>query len=478
MIRLGFGARLFAIFVTSLVALQSLAVVGYMLQRSRATEGGIRLPLPDQAAALVELLEAMPKERWPTLLRAANGADLSVRIAETRPASREPAWYEAPVVDLILRRYLAALGDREIRVRVEPSSELLAGPLKALAWVSPGAVEIEVGLKSGETLIVAAGGVLSLSVLGLPPGFWAGIVGLLVAGVALVLLRREARPLRDLALAVDSVSLGPEAPAVPDAPRSAPEIRALIGAFNRLTARITGLLRSRMALVGGISHDLRTYATRLRLRAELIPDPAEREKAIQDLEDMNRLLDDSLLAYQTGAAARGEELIDVAPILAREAEDRRLAGASVALDISAGARAAQVLGDAVSLRRLIANLTENAIAYGREARISAKARDGSLIVTVDDSGPGIRPEDREAVLEPFVRLEGSRNRRTGGAGLGLAIARNAAEAFGGRLTLSEAPGGGTRATAELPLFAAVSRAASNSLGSPPPREPRRRAGHL
>ncbi len=452
MIRLGFGARLFAIFATALAAVQVLAVAAYMQQRSRATEGGLRLPLPDQAAALVEILEGMPKDQWPTLLRAANGADLSVRVVEARPDSREPAWHEAPVVDLILRRYLAALGNREIRVRVEPSSELLSGPLKALAWVSPGAVEIEVGLKSGETLIVAAGGVLSLSVLGLPPGFWAGIMGLLVAAVALVLLRREARPLRDLAEAVDSVPLGAEARAIPSAPRGAPEIRALIAAFNRLTERIAELLRARMTLVGGISHDLRTYATRLRLRADLIPDLGERAKAIHDLDDMRRLLDDSLLAFEAGAPPRVEELIDVASILLREAEDRRLGGASVSLDISAEARRAEVLGDPVALRRVVANLTGNAIAYGREARISAAARHGRLIVTVDDSGSGIRPEDREDVMRPFVRLESSRSRRTGGAGLGLAIARGAAESHGGRLTLGDAPGGGARAALELPIF--------------------------
>jgi len=124
MIRLGFGARLVVIFATSLVALQLLGVAAFMLQRSRATEGGLRLPLPDQAAALVELIESLPKDQWPKLLRAANSADLSVHIADTRPQSREPAWHEAPIIDFILRRYLSALGDRDVRVRVEPSNEL------------------------------------------------------------------------------------------------------------------------------------------------------------------------------------------------------------------------------------------------------------------------------------------------------------------------------------------------------------------
>jgi signal transduction histidine kinase len=111
-----------------------------------------------------------------------------------------------------------------------------------------------------------------------------------------------------------------------------------------------------------------------------------------------------------------------------------------------------VLGDALALRRLISNLTDNALTYGREALISADVRGDDLVVLVDDKGPGINPAERELVLEPFVRLEPSRSRSTGGAGLGLAIARGDAETHGGRLMLEAAPGGGTRAVVTLPLF--------------------------
>jgi signal transduction histidine kinase len=209
-----------------------------------------------------------------------------------------------------------------VRVRVEPSSELFAGPMQALAWASPGVVEIEVRLRSGETLVVATGGLLHLSMLGFPPGFWAGVLGFAVAVVTLLMVRREARPLRELAQAVDRMSLPGKADLIPKVRRGAPEIRALIAAFNRLSERIAQLIKARMALIGGISHDLRTYATRLRLRAELIGDERERAKAIHDLDDMKRLLDDSLLAIEAGAPVRAQELVEVAPILEREAEDR------------------------------------------------------------------------------------------------------------------------------------------------------------
>ena len=176
MIRLGFGTRLLLIVATALVALQILVVAVYFLQRSRDTETGFRLPLPDQAAALVELLDAIPKDRWPLVLRAANSTDLRVRLEDGPPAGAEASWYEAPVVELIMKRYLAKLGDRPISVTVEPSSELLEGPMRMFAWASRGSVNISVGLKSGETLVITTGGVLSLSMLGVPPGFWAGIL--------------------------------------------------------------------------------------------------------------------------------------------------------------------------------------------------------------------------------------------------------------------------------------------------------------
>jgi signal transduction histidine kinase len=452
MMRLGFAARLFIIFVTSLAALQVLAVLAFFLQRSRDTDAGLRMPLPDQTAALVELLERTPKEQWPLVLRATSSTDLRVRISEERPQSREAAWYEAPVINLVLRRYLASLGGREVSVRVEPSTELLAGPMHALAWASPGAVEIQVGLKSGETLVVTSGGLLGLTMLGLPPGFWAGVMGFAVAVVTVLMVRREARPLRELAQAVDRMSLPGKTDPIPDVPRGAPEIRGLVAAFNRLSERIAQLLKARMALIGGISHDLRTYATRLRLRAELIGDADERAKAIHDLDDMKRLLDDSLLAIEAGAPARAHELIEIVPILEREIEDRCRAGSAVTLEVSPAACGAHLIGDGLALRRLISNLTDNALAYGREARISADVEDDSIVILVDDSGPGISPAEREMVFEPFVRLEASRSRSTGGAGLGLAIARNVAEAHGGSVTLESAPGGGTRALVRLPVF--------------------------
>jgi HAMP domain-containing protein len=140
-------------------------------------------------------------------------------------------------------------------VHVDPSSELFSGPLRAFSWLSPGAVEIEIGLAGGDRLAVMASGGLGLSIFGIPPGFWAAVLALLIAAATVLMLRREARPLRDLAESVDRIDPARGDHAIQDAPGSAPEIRALIAAFNRLRERVADLLKARMALIGGISHD-------------------------------------------------------------------------------------------------------------------------------------------------------------------------------------------------------------------------------
>lgn len=185
---------------------------------------------------------------------------------------------------------------------------------------------------------------------------------------------------------------------------------------------------------------------------EKIPDETERAKAVRDIDDMSALLDDALLTIEDRACIRPQELADLGEILEREADDRRFSGETVTLSFDLESRAPLVLGDAIALRRMIANIVDNALKYGGAAAISARSTGGHTTITVDDKGPGIPPELRAHVTEPFVRLEASRSRRTGGAGLGLAIAQNVATAHGGSLSIDDAPGGGARVSLTLPLF--------------------------
>jgi signal transduction histidine kinase len=190
-------------------------------------------------------------------------------------------------------------------------------------------------------------------------------------------------------------------------------------------------------------------------------------------------LDDALLASRAGAGELAEELVELADVARAEVEDRRSAGKPADLRLGGapangtrlGGSAASasnvepaghngpvvvlnttVLGDRLALRRVIANLVDNALLYGKAAHVSIDADREFVTMLVDDDGAGIPPDRRETVLQPFVRLEDSRNRSTGGAGLGLAIARSFVEAHGGTISINDSPSGGARLTVRLPLF--------------------------
>ena len=239
---------------------------------------------------------------------------------------------------------------------------------------------------------------------------------------------------------------------LPESRRSAPEIRAVLTAFNRLQSRLGGMLQARMALIGGISHDVRTFATRLRLRIDSIPDAAERQRAVADIDDMIRLLDDAVVSSRSGAGELSQEMVELAGLVAEEVEDRRIAGANVDWAPGAGTSDVVVLGDRLALRRITANLVGNALKYGHVAHVRLKIEGDRVVLTVDDEGPGIPQQAREFILQPFSRLEASRSRATGGAGLGLSIVRGLVEAHGGAVTIGDAPGGGCRVTVSLPTF--------------------------
>ena len=208
------------------------------------------------------------------------------------------------------------------------------------------------------------------------------------------------------------------------------------------------------AIIGGLSHDVRSFATRLQLRLHLIDDTSERARAESDIADMVHLLDDALLAVCGGAGALEQEMIDWNDLVRDTAEPYLRTGAAVSLDAHPhpSAHGAFVIGDRLSLRRILANLIDNALKYGGKAEISTTADPTRIMCFVDDAGPGIPASQRQILLEPFARLESSRNRGTGGAGLGLAIVKTLVEAHDGSVAIEESPLGGTRIAVSLPRF--------------------------
>ncbi|MEJ1160595.1 ATP-binding protein [Prosthecomicrobium sp. N25] len=269
---------------------------------------------------------------------------------------------------------------------------------------------------------------------------------LAVAGVVVVAVAVQTRSLRTLADASDRLGRG-EAVAPLD-PRGPREVQAAIEAFNTMQARLGQFLQDRLRLLAGISHDLRTPLTTLRLKAEFVEDEAVRDDLVKTIEELAAICEATLAFTRAEAAAEETQTIDMASLLAEVVEPFRLAGAPVSLDAPGPAPLAC---RPVALRRALRNLVDNALRYGKTARIRLeRAPDGAVSVTVEDDGPGL-PEDRiEDAFQPFVRLDASRNPETGGIGLGLAIARSIVRAHGGSLTLANRPAGGLAAVVRLP----------------------------
>jgi signal transduction histidine kinase len=214
-----------------------------------------------------------------------------------------------------------------------------------------------------------------------------------------------------------------------------------------MAARLTRLLDERARTLAAIGHDLRSPITAMRLRIEMVDDDETRERLSASVDEMQTLVEGALSLARGGGADEPTEIVDLRGLLEDLVARLTEAGAAAALDAPA---AVAVPARPMALKRALRNLAENAARYGGAARIALTPQDGAALIAVEDDGPGVPPEDRERVFEPFVRLEGSRSRDTGGAGLGLAIARAAIEGMGGAVWLEAAAGGGTRAVVTLP----------------------------
>lgn len=263
--------------------------------------------------------------------------------------------------------------------------------------------------------------------------------------LAAVAVATIARPLRKLAHAAENLGVDPEGPPLAEVGPS--EVRSVIRAFNQMRLQLRGYLVERAQMLAAISHDLRTPITRLRLRAEMIPDPGSREKFVRDLDEMEAMAGSALDFFKSVGDGAQRQAVDVGALVESLCEDWCETGADVSVR---GAPNGPYGAHPRALRRCLDNLVENALRYGERARIAIEDDVASLRIAVRDDGPGIADEDLERVFGPFFRLERSRNRDSGGAGLGLAIARNIARWHGGDIRLRNATNG-KGLTAELVL---------------------------
>jgi two-component system osmolarity sensor histidine kinase EnvZ len=268
---------------------------------------------------------------------------------------------------------------------------------------------------------------------------------LILLGIALLFMHRTIEPIRRLAVIADSLGKGRE---VPDfQPEGVLETRQAAQAFLTMRERLRRQVQQRTEMLAGVSHDLRTPLTRMRLGLAMMGDSPDTAALKGDIADMERMIE-GYLAFARGDGDEEPAAMDIGRLIDEVAGDARRAGGTISTRLEGNMKA---IARPLAMKRCLANLVANAQRYGKTIAISAARRKRWIEIIVDDDGPGIPPEQREDVFRPFVRLEQSRNPLTGGVGLGLTIARDIVRGHGGDLVLLQSPMRGLRARLRLPV---------------------------
>nr|WP_051469467.1 ATP-binding protein [Chelativorans sp. J32] len=273
---------------------------------------------------------------------------------------------------------------------------------------------------------------------------WMVGTSLVLIAIAVAFLRNQIRPILQLAEAAESFGKG--RPTSDFHPRGAEEVRRAGSAFLQMRERIERQIEQRTAMLTGVSHDLRTILTRFKLQLALARNRADIKALDQDVEEM-RLMLEGYLAFARGEAQEEAGRFDLAAFLTKMEEEARMRGCNFDASLT-GKPEVHVRPNAFS--RLLSNVVGNAFRYASEVKVSARHLDGTLLVAIDDNGPGIPEDKREEVFKPFVRLDEARNLDETGTGLGLSIARDIARSHGGDITLEDSPLGGLRVIVRVP----------------------------
>jgi signal transduction histidine kinase len=440
------------------------AVMLFASQRQEALESIGGRNAAERVSGLVTLAEQLPPERRQETLSSQETPNFRVGWGTHPVALEDESFGLAAYVRSSLE---TGLEGREIKVSTRPGP-LLGGPNTGIGrgggrhmhggpGTGPGggpgggpriigpSLRVSVHLKDGSWL-----NVLAPLDLGDPlwrPRFVAPLVIalVLVTLAALLAVRRATRPFATVAQAAERLGVDVSAP--PLAETGPREVRQAAQAFNVMQGRITRFVQDRTQMLAAISHDLKTPITRLRLRAEFMDDDEQRARMLADLDEMEAMISSTLAFARDDAASEPRIRLDIAAMVQGMVEDLDDLGARCAYE---GPQTLVIEARPAALKRALANLIDNAIKYGGSASVSLKTSGREVLVVIDDEGPGIPLESRERVFAPFVRLEASRSRDTGGTGLGLAVARAAIRAHGGDITLADHPGGGLRVTVSLP----------------------------
>lgn len=426
----GLYARSILIVVMPILILQAVVAYVFMERHWQMVTRRLSSAVAGEIAAVIEVIESYPQDaRFSEITRIAGetyGLTISVLPPDPLPAAGPRPFFS--LLDSTLSREIRRRIDHPFWIDTVGNSDM---------------VEIRIALEDNVLRVFAprSRAYASNSQIFL---FWMMGTSLVLLAIALLFLRNQIKPILTLAEAAEQFGKG--RPVASFRPRGAREVRQAAQAFIDMRERIERQVEQRTTMLTGVSHDLRTVLTRFKLELALLGDTPETEALRDDVDEMSRMLED-YLAFAQGDAGETTGVVDLPSLLEDIAENARRSGDVVQTEFEGEPRA-QVR--ALGFRRCVANLVGNAGRHGEHVVLKARHADGWLTVTVDDDGPGIPPDEREAVFRPFYRLDTGRNVDSGGSGLGLAITRDIAISHGGDVVLTESPLGGVRAVLMIP----------------------------
>lgn len=396
--------------------------------------------LSGRFAAIAAAITRAPASERPALLTAFTEPPFRAEIRD-RPTIETSSESRIELMRDLIAFQLQATPDA-VRVDARPSTEPAdeAGPEQLVA---------EIALPHGKWLVITNS---DFAVEGPSKLLFVLLIslGLLIAALSVWTARWLARPISAFAAAAERFGASSEAiPLTESGPR---ELRTAIRTFNQMQDRLRRFVSDRTLMLAAMSHDLKTPLTRMRLRAELVGDGQQQAKILADIDEMAAMIESTLAFARDDIKREAPLLVDLGALVESVCENAIDTGHQV--EMSSARQAILVICRPVAISRAIANLVDNAVKYGGCARVRLDRIADRAVITVDDDGPGIPEDEYEKVFAPFYRLEGSRNRDTGGVGLGLAVARNSAREHGGDLTLARSESGGLRTRLELPAVKA------------------------
>ncbi|MCE9983908.1 ATP-binding protein [Leclercia adecarboxylata] len=415
----------------------------------------VGLLLANGLSLTLVMAERMSSVRNVMLGNLQDDVSTSVAILDRLPASERAQWL--PRLDRDNYHYVLGPGepgappaDARSRDAVRTLTDTLATqyPLRFTAVPGPVShIQAHLTLHDGSPLT------LDLTPRMPPVARWLPVVFiiqlLLVVICAWLAVRQVVRPFTRFTRAVDT--LEPTSPNPLTLTEQGPlEVRHAARAFNAMQARIQTSLKERAQILAAISHDLQTPITRMRLRVEMADQPELRDKLTQDLDSMTRLVREGIdYARSSGVSPEPVRKVDLYNFIDTLVCDYADTGKNV--HFAATRTAVPFATRAQALHRILTNLLDNALKFGDTAEVTLTERDERVLITVEDNGPGIPDDELAAVLQPFYRVESSRNRETGGTGLGLAIAAQLTAQLDGQLQLTNRPEGGLCARITLPV---------------------------